>query len=353
MSENKFDWTYFRRRIYINNTSCGELFRKWATAKGLMEWFISHAEYKDANGSIRDPEEIVKINDKYLWRFHNGYEIQGEILEVKDDSLLKFTFGEKDIDNSDQVTVTVTLNENDGNCYFDILQDNMSESNYGRVFYYISCNMGWMFHMYNLKSIIENGHDLRVKGVKRMHVDAPSGYPLEDYKWTEFIQNEYINAPIEKVFEMWVTSNNITKWFIAEADYINGSGILKDKDDLISKGDKYIWKFYQGFKIQGGILDIKENKFISFTFGKKEPGSDEDVIVEVYFMRSEDNGTKITLKQSNISDTEFGKVNYNLSCMSGWSFFLMNLRSIFESGFDLREKEEAIAAESKAYTLPR
>ena len=33
----------------------------------------------------------------------------------------------------------------------------MASSNYGKINYYISCNMGWMFHMNNLKSLYETG----------------------------------------------------------------------------------------------------------------------------------------------------------------------------------------------------
>ena len=337
MAEKKFDWTYFRRRIYINNTTKEYLFKKWTTAKGLTEWFIAHAEYRNKNGVLREPDEIIQKNDKYLWRFHNGSEVQGEILDVVKDSLVKFTFGKKDINSDEDVIVTVTINEERGLFYFDILQDNMSASNYGKVKYYISCNMGWMFHMNNLKSIIEAGHDLRVTGEKRMHVDAPSGYPLEEYKWTEFTQKEYIKAPIEEVFAHWITSNNITKWFIAEATYTYADNKIRGNDEKINNGDKYKWKFHQGLTMEGTILNIKENEYLSFTFGKKEPASKEDVIVEVFFSAENNNRTRIKLYQSNIADSEFGQVNYNLSCMAGWCFFLTNLRSILESGFDLRE----------------
>jgi hypothetical protein len=44
---------------------------------------------------------------------------------------------------------------------------------------------------------------------------------------------------------------------------------------------------------------------------------------------------------------------YNLSYMVGWSFYLMNLRSVFESGYDLREKERRLTSESQNYTLER
>ena len=351
MTQKSFDWTYFRRRIYIRNCTANDIFKKWATPKGLTEWFIAEAEYRFEDNKLREPDEIVQVNDTYRWKFHRGSVVTGKVLDIKTNTLFKFTFGTKEPDSDEDVTVTVKIGEMNGICYFDILQDNMSESNYGRVYYYISCNMGWMFHMNNLKSIFEAGYDLRVKGVSRMHIDAPSAYPLEQYKWTEFNQKEYINAPREEVFNKWVTSENIVKWFIADAVYKYDGDKIRKPDEQIRAGDEYTWIFLQGLTVKGKIINVIENEFLSFTFGKKEPDSEEDVIVELYFVPETGNRTRIELHQKNISDSEYGKVHFNLSCMAGWSYFLMNLRSIFETGHDLREKDRELALQSQKYTL--
>ena len=70
MKTSNFDWTYFKRRIYIKNTTRKELFRKWTTTQGIIEWFIAYASYKDSKGRVRAPEEIVQSGDTYFWRFH-------------------------------------------------------------------------------------------------------------------------------------------------------------------------------------------------------------------------------------------------------------------------------------------
>ena len=353
MDEKMFDWTYFKRRIYINNCTKEDLFMKWATPKGLTEWFIAEADYEFGNKNYRKPNEIVQVNDKYKWKFHKGSIISGTVLEVEENALFKFTFGKKEIGSEEDVIVTVTIDQKDGKCYFDILQDNMATSKYGKVYYYISCNMGWMFHMNNLKSIYEAGHDLRVKGENRMHVDAPSGYPLDHYKWTEFRQIEYIKAPRERVFEKWLTSKKIIEWFVAEAIYKHNWDMVRNPEEKIKAGDTYTWIFFQGIKMEGTILDVIDNEYLSFTFGKKEPGSKEDVIVEIFFYPDTANITEIELHQKNIADSEYGHVNYNLSCMIGWCYFLTNLRSVIESGYDLREKEKDLALESQKYSLER
>jgi len=352
MTEKVYDWSYFKRRIYINNSSVKELFRKWATPGGITEWFIEFATYESKNGVIRKPDEVVQKGDKYVWIFHRGSSVEGEVLDVVEDSLFKFTFGKNDPDSEKDVIVTVTFHEKKDKVWFDILQDNMSDSKFGRVYYHISCNMGWAFHINNMKSILSCGHDLRVKGVKRMHVDAPSAYPLENYEWEQFKQKEYVGAPLKEVFLKWTTSKGITEWFIKDAKYESADGKIRKSNEIVEPNDKYIWLFHTGYEMKGKVLEVVINSSFKFTFGKKEPGSDEDVIVNVTF-NEKDGITEIELTQSNIADNEYGKVNYNLSCMVGWSYFISNLRSLFESGYDYRETDEQLAKESTAYSLER
>jgi len=350
MTDKNYDWTYFKRRIYIDNSSKKELFRKWATPGGITEWFIEFATYNSSDGIERKPDEVVKTGDNYKWIFHRGSEVEGKVLEVVEDTLFKFTFGKNDPGSDEDVIVTVTLFEQNGKVWFDLLQDNMSGSKFGRVYYHISCDMGWAFHINNMKSIISCGHDLRVKGVKRMHVDAPSAYPLEDYKWTYFIQKEYIKAPLKEIFLKWATPKGITEWFIKNAEYKSQDGKTREADEIVEPNNTYTWQFYSGLVMKGTVLDVVPDSSFKFTFGKKEPASDEDVIVEVKFSEKE-GSTEIELTQSNIADNEYGKVNFNLSCMVGWSYFMTNLRSIIESGFDYREKDEKLAKETTAYNL--
>lgn len=349
MIEKNYNWAYFKRRAYFNNSSKRELFRKWTTPAGITEWFIEFATYSASDGTIRKPDEVVQAGDKYKWIFHRGSEVEGKVLDVVEDDLFKFTFGKNDPGSDIDVTVTVTFYEENEKVWFDLLQDNMSDSKFGRVYYHISCNMGWAFHINNMKSILSSGHDLRVKGVKRMHVDAPSAYPLENYDWTQFKQKEYIKAPLKEVFLKWVTPKGITEWFIKDADYESSDGKKREAGEIVKPGDKYTWHFYSGLVMKGKVLQVVPNSTFKFTFGKKEPGSDEDVVVSIAF--TEEGGmTNITLTQSNISNNEYGKVTYNLSCMVGWSYFMTNLRSIYESGFDYREKDEQLAKETTAYS---
>jgi hypothetical protein len=50
----------------------------------------------------------------------------------------------------------------------------------------------------------------------------------------------------------------------------------------------------------------------------------------------------IQLTQENIPTDEESKINFYLGCQTGWTFYLTNLKSIFEGGKDLRNKNEGL-----------
>lgn len=46
----------------------------------------------------------------------------------------------------------------------------------------------------------------------------------------------------------------------------------------------------------------------------------------------------VQLTQKNIATDDPSKKGIRLGCESGWSFFLVNLKSVYEGGIDLRNK---------------
>jgi hypothetical protein len=46
----------------------------------------------------------------------------------------------------------------------------------------------------------------------------------------------------------------------------------------------------------------------------------------------------VELVQEEIPTDENGKQIFHLGCKSGWTFYLANLKSIFEGGIDLRNR---------------
>ena len=350
MQKQEYDWSSFTRRVYIKNITSEQLFKKWVTSKGLEEWFIKSCQYISPAGVRKKPEESAEVGDTYEWTFHNRSISKGTIRKVVKNKEFQFTFGKSDPNAENEVIVTVNFFDDQNGSGFDLKQEYMYESKYAKVNYYISCNMGWEFHMMNLKSTIEAEKDLRVIDGSRMHVDAPSAYPLDDYSWKEFTVREYVPTDVETAFNYWAKANKIIQWFIRKAEYTSNEGKEREGDEIIQTGDSYKWVFGSELTMNGTILEIDKNRLIRFTFGKKEPESDEYVQVKVTF--KEKNGqTRITVFQNNIADSPFGQVTYNLSCVLGWSYYMTNLRSIIESGYDLRETDPKKDLETRSKTI--
>jgi hypothetical protein len=50
----------------------------------------------------------------------------------------------------------------------------------------------------------------------------------------------------------------------------------------------------------------------------------------------------VELVQDNISTDEKGKELWHVGCKTGWTFYLANMKSMFEGGIDLRNKNEQL-----------
>ncbi len=170
-----------------------------------------------------------------------------------------------------------------------------------------------------------------------------------NFDWTQFEREIFIQADLDIVFKAWAKPSEITKWFIATADVKSTDNRPRPADEIVQAGDHYHWRWHQDLQADGTILDVIENEKLQFTFGDKEPGSAEKIIVTLHF---EDLGdtTSITLRQENLPDTEQGHVQWYMGCNMGWSFFMTNLKAFLEHGVDLRETDAERAYASRAIT---
>jgi len=172
-----------------------------------------------------------------------------------------------------------------------------------------------------------------------------------NYDWTKFKKQTFIRATPAEVFDAWTKPGEITKWFIAQAEYRTPDGRLRASDEPIQPGDRYYWRWHQEIDIHGEILSVSPGHEIRFTFGDKEKGSDEKILVTVSVAGGEQHDTTLTLTQENMADTPDAHAGWHLSCNLGWSFFMTNLKALLEHGIDLREVDPARAAASRAINL--
>ncbi len=156
------DWSKFTKRIAIK-ADIATLYKAWTTQSGLEHWFLSHADFKKADGTVRPADSSIEKGDTYEWHWH-GYDgvEKGTILEVNGVDKLQFLFA--------GCTVTVKLSEDRGLTLVELTQENIPLEEDVKKNLVVQCGEGWTFHMADMKSIYEGGLDLRNKDMDRKGV---------------------------------------------------------------------------------------------------------------------------------------------------------------------------------------
>ncbi len=59
-------------------------------------------------------------------------------------------------------------------------------------------------------------------------------------------------------------------------------------------------------------------------------------------IKQEQGETIVELLQENIPVDEHGMQYYHVGCKTGWTFYFANMKSLFEGGIDLRNRNEVL-----------
>lgn len=164
---------------------------------------------------------------------------------------------------------------------------------------------------------------------------------MSTYNWHTFSARININSTITSIYEMWATAAGMEKWFLRMCELKNKHEETKAVADLVNPGDQFLWRWYgwpDDVQEKGEILEANGTDRLGFTFGQ-EGAEAMTCLVKIY--REEDE-TICEIVQDNIPDGEKGKCYYHIGCLTGWTFFLTNMKSILEGGVDLRNKNERL-----------
>lgn len=154
---------------------------------------------------------------------------------------------------------------------------------------------------------------------------------MDALSWQSFTKKIFIKASVEQLFWCWTTEAGITSWFLKQAQFIRSAQQLSTST-TIKKGDTYIWKWHNWDGTEDGkILDIQNNKSITFSFA----GSCQ---VKVTLEPHED-AVLVSLTQSKIPQDDKSKLEIFYGCSNGWTFWLANLKAYLEHGILLNETE--------------
>jgi len=159
-----YDWSFFLLRLPIRANG-KTIFNCWTTQQGLENWFLRSAKFIRPDGSIRDANSSIEINDNYEWLWHGWADDvaeKGNILELSE-NFLKFSFGKAE-------NVSIIFKQEAGQNILELLQDEIPVDENSQIYYHLGCTKGWIFYLTNLKSILEGGIDLRNRDIELENV---------------------------------------------------------------------------------------------------------------------------------------------------------------------------------------
>lgn len=155
---------------------------------------------------------------------------------------------------------------------------------------------------------------------------------METINWKEFTRKIAVKSDVKTMYNAWTIPSEIEKWFLESANYQSRNGKPTPRNTNVHVGDSYKWTWHLYDEVEEGT--IKEANGVDtfqFSFAGTCP-------VRVILKQADDH-VIVELTQSNIPTDDASKKNIRLGCDHGWSFYLVNLKSVYEGGLDLRNKE--------------
>ena len=158
---------------------------------------------------------------------------------------------------------------------------------------------------------------------------------MKNFNWESFTQRIAVKSSISELYDAWTVSGKIEKWFLSEATFYDANGQALAPDQPVGQGGSYKWQWFLFDDIEKGrITEANGTDFLQFTFAG-------ECIVDIHLAQVDD-AVMVELTQKNIPTDDKSKQGIRLGCASGWAFFLLNLKSVYEGGLDLRNKNESL-----------
>lgn len=156
------------------------------------------------------------------------------------------------------------------------------------------------------------------------------------HDWSKFSTRINIGAAQPDVNTAWSSGAALERWFLRVAEFTDSKNSIRTPGSIICPGDTYrwLWHGYDDSVVERGTIVELNNNYLRFTFA----GS---CLVTVT-TQTLDRETMLELRQENIPTDEESRVRYHVGCLTGWTFYLANLKSILEGGIDLRNKKVSL-----------
>jgi uncharacterized protein YndB with AHSA1/START domain len=148
--------------------------------------------------------------------------------------------------------------------------------------------------------------------------------------WTSFELKIAVKAGIQDMYDAWTKAAQVEKWFLQACTYLK-DGTSLAAGETVQTGDTYAWRWYFYDETEHGeICQANGTNFLQFSFAG-------NCLVDVQLEPAGDY-TLVRLRQHNIPTDEASQFGIRIGCVEGWTFYLTNLKSVYEYGHDLRNK---------------
>ena len=139
------------------------------------------------------------------------------------------------------------------------------------------------------------------------------------------LQQYYIKASPAKVFKAISNDKELTHWFLSKA--------LLDKE----KGGAYKFTWPGGYTESGKVLEYVPGKKLSLSWPSIWKKRLLSRTRATFTVEKRGKGTLLKLRHSGWGSGEGWSWNFALT-YAGWAYYLTNLKSVVEHGYDLRSK---------------
>lgn len=158
---------------------------------------------------------------------------------------------------------------------------------------------------------------------------------MNNFDWTSFKKRIAIKSSISEIYEAWTVAADLEKWFLERVIFCDTVGNQLKKIKPEENEIHYEWYWYlDPTPMIGQILKANGKDFLQFTF---EGTSLVDVTLSTLHEY-----VIVEVRHHHIPQDDHSKEYIRLGCSNGWAFYLLNLKSVYEGGLDLRNKDPRI-----------
>jgi uncharacterized protein YndB with AHSA1/START domain len=149
--------------------------------------------------------------------------------------------------------------------------------------------------------------------------------------WTSFRKRIAIDKSIQDVYTAWAEPTKLENWFLEKAVYVDDAGKPRKSDALIQQGDRFIWKWHnRAMEENGEVMEANGTDLLGFTFG-----AGGKVRIEI---SEKDDATDVLLTHYDLPADEENVRKIYVDCITGWTFWLTNLKAWLEHGITLHAR---------------